>query len=116
MIVTHQQIAKICHEANRAYCQAIGDFSQVPWDDAPDWQRESAIKGVELHLSNPDAGPEASHESWSAEKLSTGWVYGPVKDIEKKEHPCLVLFKDLLVEQQMKDVLFRNIVRSFADL
>jgi len=32
-------IAKICYEANRAYCQEIGDDSFVPWEDAPGWQR-----------------------------------------------------------------------------
>ncbi len=38
--------AQIAHETNRAYCQSIGDQSQPPWESAPDWQRDSAIKGV----------------------------------------------------------------------
>jgi hypothetical protein len=38
--------ARAAHEANRAYCLALGDETQAPWHDAPDWQKESAIEGV----------------------------------------------------------------------
>lgn len=105
-------IAKVCHEANRAYCLTIGDDSQAPWEQAPQWQKDSAVSGVQFHLANPDAGPEASHNQWLAEKERTGWKYGPVKDAEKKEHPCFVSFGDLPVTQQKKDVLFRAIVHA----
>ena len=108
------QIARVAHEANRAYCQAIGDNSQVAWDDAPDWQRESAIKGVEFTIANPSAPPSASHESWLAEKAATGWKYGPVKDADKKEHPCYVPYEQLPVEQRLKDSLFQGVVRSLS--
>jgi hypothetical protein len=30
-----EEIAKVAHEVNRAYCQALGDFSQPKWEDAP---------------------------------------------------------------------------------
>jgi len=85
-----ESIAKVCHEANRAYCQSIGDMSQPAWEDAPEWQRASAIKGVEFARDNPSAPPSASHDSWLEEKRATGWKFGPVKDPEKKEHPCFV--------------------------
>lgn len=109
------QIAEICHEANRVYCQTIGDDSQAFWNGAPDWQRESAIKGVQFHLDHPDAGPEASHESWLKQKEADGWKYGPVKDPEKKEHPCFVPFAQLPKEQRMKDFIFTAIVRAFRE-
>lgn len=108
------EIARIAHEVNRAYCLALGDLSQLPWDEAPEWQRESAFAGVMLHLSNPDAGPEASHEAWKAHKLAEGWQYGPTKDAEAKTHPCLVPFAELPVEQQAKDFLFRAIVHALS--
>ena len=107
-------IARVCHEANRAYCISIGDTSQKPWDDAPDWQKESARLGVNLHLSG-DHGPEASHKSWSEQKIRDGWVYGPTKDEVNKTHHCLVDFKDLPIAQQQKDYIFLNVVRSFKD-
>ena len=107
-------IAKVTHEANRAYCQALGDDSQAAWEDAPEWQRESAINGVKFHLANPSAGPEQSHEAWLAEKEAAGWKYGPVKDPEAKEHPCFAPYNELPVEQRAKDYIFRAIFRAIV--
>lgn len=110
MIVT--LIAMAAHEANRAYCASLGDLSQLLWDDAPDWQKDSAIAGVNMHLANPDATPEDSHASWLAEKVAAGWVYGPVKDAEKKEHPCCVPYAELPEAQKAKDYIFRGVVHA----
>lgn len=110
-----EKIARVCHEVNRAYCQALGDFTQTEWDAAPDWQKASAIIGVELHLGNPHAGPMASHESWIRKKVSDGWVYGEVKDAAAKTHPCMVPFHDLPVSQQAKDFIFRGIVHALKE-
>lgn len=105
-------IARVCHEANRAFCRTIGDNSQETWDVAPDWQKTSAINGVRFHLM-ADHGPQESHENWMKEKLADGWKYGEVKDAEAKTHPCLVPFRKLQLGQAMKDIIFRNIVHSF---
>lgn len=105
------QIARVCHEVNRAYCQALGDNSQPAWVDAPAWQKESALKGVDLH-SDRNVGPEASHESWMQQKRDDGWVFGSVKDPEKKTHPCMLPFDGLPPEQQAKDYIFRAIVHA----
>lgn len=110
--MTFEDIAHVCHEANRAYCRTLGDDSQPAWVDAPEWQRTSAIKGVLLPLMNRDAKPSDSHESWLAEKREAGWKYGPVKDPEKKEHPCFVPYEDLPPEQRAKDALFLAVVRA----
>ena len=106
------EIAEVCHEVNRAYCQAIGDNSQPTWGNAPNWQKESAVMGVTFHLENPDAGPEGSHKSWLAQKEKDGWTYGLVKDPERKEHPCFVPFNELPQAQQAKDYIFTAIVHS----
>ena len=113
--MNRNQIAKVCHEVNRAYCQALGDNSQPKWEDAPDWQKSSAELGVKLHSENPDAGPEASHASWMAQKLAEGWEYGPTKDPEAKRHPCIIPFNGLPVEQQAKDFIFRAVVHALKD-
>ena len=105
------QIARVCHEVNRAYCQALGDDSQPTWEDAPEWQRSSARMGVDLHTMG-NFGPEASHISWMRQKIEEGWVYGDVKDPIKKTHPCLLPFDGLPVEQQAKDFIFRAIVHA----
>lgn len=112
--LTHLHIARICHEVNRSYCEAIGDFSQVPWEEAPKWQKESAIQGVLAHIENPDMTPEMSHEAWMGVKAREGWVYGPRKDEEKKEHPCMVPYHALRADQQVKDHLFRSLVHAMV--
>lgn len=106
------RIAEACHEANRIYCESIGDTSQPKWDDAPEWQRTSAINGVEGALAGNT--PEESHLSWLAEKHRTGWTYGEVKDPDAKTHPCMVDYDELPREQQQKDAIFVATVHRYA--
>lgn len=112
MIDFIEVIAAAAHMANRALCAAQGDDSQPLWRDAPDWQRASAIKGVEGALAGNTA--EQSHESWLAEKVATGWKYGHKKDPEKKEHPCMVPYAHLPAAQQIKDKMYLDTVREIA--
>lgn len=118
-MIEFENIAKVCHEANRAFCSTIGDDSQPSWEEAPEWQRNSAIKGVDFHWTNLNDGitpsPSASHDSWLLEKQQDGWKYGPVKDTIKKEHPCYVPYEELPLEQRMKDYLFSSIVHAFYE-
>lgn len=104
--------AKAAHEANRLYCASLGDDSQVPWADAPIWQKESCRNGVAGALSGNT--PEQSHEDWLAEKRATGWVYGPAKDSVTKTHPCMVPYAKLPQEQRAKDAVFVSVVRAVA--
>jgi hypothetical protein len=104
--------ARAAHEANAAYCNAIGDASQPSWKDAPDWQKSSAINGVVGALAGDT--PEQSHERWSAEKVAAGWKYGPVKNPDAKEHPCLVPYHELPPSQVVKDDLFIAVVDAMV--
>jgi hypothetical protein len=104
--------AALAHEVNRIWCAMNGDFSQPAWPMAPQWQRDSAWKGVMYHSANPSAGPEAGHNNWLADKRRDGWVYGAIKDPEAKTHPCMVAFDDLPLDQQIKDRLFKAVVHA----
>ncbi len=108
------EVAHICHDANRAICRVTGDDSQPLWEDAPEWQKESARKGVLAAIENPNITPEQLHEKWSEAKIADGWKFGPVKDADKKEHPCLVPYWELKTPQRYKDVLFRSIVNALT--
>ena len=112
--LSNEAIARVCHEVNRAYCASIGDHSQPSWESAPEWQRKSAETGVTFTLANPGAKPSDSHVSWLAEKTRDGWKYGPIKDPDKKEHPCFVPYEELPVEQRTKDYLFQAVVRALS--
>lgn len=105
-----EQIARMTHEMNRRWCQLIGDDSQVAWEDAPQWQKDSAIAGVRAVLSGEANTPEEQHQCWLDLKNEEGWVYGPVKDPEKKTHPCMVPYAELPAYQRVKDSIFRAVV------
>lgn len=110
--MTLDQVGRICHEVNRAYCQGLGDDSQPSWDDAPQWQRDSMVAGVRAIVENPTITPEGQHVSWMNDKIKDGWVFGSTKDPVAKTHPCLVAYDNLPREQQIKDRLFQAVVRS----
>lgn len=110
------EIAKVCHEANKALCESLGDMSQVSWDVAPQWQKDSAVNGVLFNLTNPNAPASASHDCWLEEKRANGWVWGLEKDTELKTHPCFVPYEELPKAQQVKDHLFKAVVCALAGL
>lgn len=113
--MTAEQIARVCHEANRGY-QAAVPTEGIPvapaWDEFPEDQRRGVISGVELALGG--ATPEGLHQNWCAEKRAEGWAYGEAKDAEAKTHPCLVDYSDLPPEQRLKDSIFLAIVTALG--
>jgi len=106
------QIAQIAHELNRAYCAALGDYSQNEWAQAPDWAKASAIEGVTKIADGTIRRPEDSHASWMAQKEREGWKYGEVKNADHKTHPCMVPYEQLPPEQKVKDQLFFAVVTT----
>src|ERR1035438_1264540 len=103
--------AQAAHEANRVLCLALGDASQPKWEDAPDWQKNSAYAGVSQIQADPQTTPEQSHEGWLKVKRDDGWKYGAVKNPETKEHPCFVPYNELPENQRLKDEMFGVVVR-----
>lgn len=108
-----ETIARVCHEANRAFQLETGDPQPSPsWDEAPGWQRLSALEGVEKALDG--ASPEELHEAWCEFKRAHGWQHGEVKDETAKTHPCLVPYEQLPEDQRIKDDLFEAIVTALS--
>lgn len=111
-----EDIAMIVHEVNKAYCETLGDYTQLPWDHVPEDMRETVLNGVHFVLDNPDAGPAELHDNWVAEKIADGWMYGEVKSREHKTHPCLVPYEELPIEQRVKNQLFRGVVMAASQV
>jgi len=109
-----EKIARATHEMNRRYCEILGDTSQVAWEDAPEWQRKSAISGVQSIIDGETNSPEEQHQNWMKIKIEEGWTYGSVKDVEKKTHPCLLPYAELPESQKAKDRIFRAVVKGMA--
>jgi len=53
------------------------------------------------------------HETWMSARLAEGWVWGPLRDDAKKEHPCLVAYDDLPESERLYDYsTARAVVRA----
>ena len=112
-----ESIARVCHEANRAYYHESGDYSQRPWDAALESQKESVRHDVRVYLRAFADGREPTgkdaHDAWRAHKDARAWKYGPEKDEAAETHPCMVDYDELPAEQKFKDCLFIAIVKTF---
>lgn len=108
-----EDIARICHEVNRAYSEGLGQIG-VPWEALSEGRRAMVAAGVLFVLQNPDVDVSALHEHWRGDMERAGWVYGPYKVEELKQHPNLVPFHQLSPNEQAKDRIFHGLVRAIA--
>lgn len=113
--MTPEDIAAVCHAANRAYCEATNsDWTQPVWWTLSDTMKACVIDGVNHAIDNPEASAEEMHNNWRSYKTFEGWVYGEVKSESSKTHPCLVSYKELPELERSKDELFLAIVRGLT--
>lgn len=110
--LTTDQIARICHEANRALQLTLHEDVNPPWDVCTTSFKDSVRDGV---MNAKDGHwPREMHEDWCQFKLNQGWTYGEKKDFGAKTHPNLVPYEELPEEQKRKDDLFVSIVRVLS--
>jgi hypothetical protein len=112
--MTPEEIAHVCHEANRAYCQILLDVSHHEWGMISSELRDSVISGVKALLADPTITAEQIHQNWLDYKRAEGWVPGPIKNEKTKEHPNMLPFHELPSGEQVKDRLFVAIVRALS--
>lgn len=111
--MTAEEIARVCHEANRAVTQIVADVPVQPnWDCADADMKTSSVNGVAFALNNPNATAEQQHEAWCVERRAQGWVFGEKKDPIAKTHPALRPFAELPLGTRQKDAVFRAIVAA----
>ena len=108
-------IARVCHEAHRAWCAANGDHEHKAWEEAEPYQRDTTIWGIELLLQYPAISDEEHHDNWWRDKHEAGWKYGPVRDPIAKTHPGMVPYSEMESYQRKKKPLFRAIVMALLD-
>ena len=103
-------IARVVHEAVRAWSAAHGQEGIPHWNRAPRWMHTSTLESVQFMIDNPDAPDSAQHDQWMEQKKRDGWVHGPVKDPKKKTHPMMVDYDALPDMEKRKDALFKAVV------
>lgn len=81
--------------------------------------------GYELNKKSIESGiveavkglsPEKLHALWMETKVADGWVYGKIKDLLKKTHPCMIPHKDLPERQRVKDTIFYTLSKELDAL
>lgn len=112
-IVKIDQLAKITHEAVRAFSETCGDHSSKRWEETDEEIKNSVRSGVKFLLVDSQATPKDSHKEWLRFKVEQGWVFGETKDSEAKTHPCLLPYDKLSIEDRFKDTLFYSIIRGY---
>lgn len=103
-----ETLARGAHRLLQEYKGACGEDAGPDWDEAPVDLKTLTRSGVRGVLRGDT--PIESHERWVAGKRAQGWVYGPVKDAERKTHPCLLPWQELPQGDKVKDVLFATLV------
>jgi hypothetical protein len=108
-----EEIARVVHEANRAMQYNLNDpCPSQPWDVESDFLRENTINGV--RIVRMGYSNEEMHQEWCDRMKEAGWVWGPLKNAAKKEHPCLVNYRDLPPTQRHKTEIIRAIVITLS--
>lgn len=109
-------LAQLSHEVIRAYCEAFEDYEQPTWAEASEAKKDRVREGVRGILCGYFDSAERQHAVWLQRKQLDGWVYGPVKDEEAKQHPCCLPYAELPIAQRTKAYLCRAVVLNAARL
>lgn len=110
---TNEEVARICHEANRALQNANQDpLPSVPWDAESEEIKASTVAGV--MAARQGIMPRESHDRWIKARAAQGWAYGPEKDPVRRTHPNMVRYEDLPESEQVKDRLFIAIITALT--
>lgn len=107
-----ERIARVMHEAMRAWQAANGEIVAPAWSRAPKWMKESTVKSVVWRMKNPAAPLSAQHDQWVAQKKADGWKRGRIKDASRRTHPMMIPYADLPEVEKRKDALANAVIDS----
>lgn len=101
---------KAVHDLVRAYSIKHGSAPSPEWAGMSVETQEGTTTALLHHADMIRAGnpvsPKESHEMWPESRKKEGWIYGKVKDFEKKIHPSLIPYDELPEVERRKDDLF----------
>lgn len=120
-----EQVAAICHEANREYGKKVG-VRILDWTNLPEVEHRLAMAKVQEYLDEPKLSEAELYDSWVKAQLKAGWK-GRIKvgDLEvavkvfsedRKEDPLCVPFKELPPAIQGAERVFKGIVDALRSL
>lgn len=111
--MTITEISKEVHKNHREYCASINHSTQPIWSKLEESHKITIADTVNKVLIGEILSVEDSHVNFVNFKKSVGWNYGDVYSIEKRTNPRLCKFKDLSIEDKMKESIFFNTVIKY---
>lgn len=115
MIINDLVVEACARVGHEVYRTALGVSDMRSWDTALEDDKAQARAATREALSADvsKTTPAQWHAKWCAEKAADGWRHGPVIDVERKQHPNMMLPYDQLPEEQRAlDQLFVVAVES----
>ena len=109
-----QRIARVTHEAVRAWQVANGQDPAPPWSRAPAWMKTATLEAVHWNTSGTPSTPASRHRQWVEEKKQAGWKFGRRKDARRKTHPLMVAYNQLPEVERRKDALVSAVIESLT--
>lgn len=109
------RIARVAHEAVRAWQVASGQKPAPTWSRAPAWMKEATLEAVLWKEGARAPSPAARHRQWLEEKKSAGWKVGERKDARKRTHPLMVPYSKLPEVERRKDALVSAVIRALSE-
>jgi RyR domain len=100
--------AEFVYESARLQAMAVSaPIVPEPWSEREEPFREQ-FRGVIETMCGPNrkSSPEALHDDWVRAYEAMGWVWGPVRDPERKTHPDMVPYNELEPRERDKDAVF----------
>ena len=76
--------------------QTSNNYTPTPVDT-------SNIQLPEELMALAEAISKNVHEVWAQNRMNEGWTYGPVRDDQKRQTPCLVPYDQLPEEEKAYD-------------
>lgn len=59
---------------------------------------------------------EQVHITWMNQRIKEGWSYGPVRNDEKKQTPCIVPYKNLPeIEKEYDRITARTVINTLQN-
>ena len=107
MKLTERRAEFVYEGARLAATAASAPIVPEPWADREDDFRLQFLDVIDRQCGpQRSRSPEELHGSWMQAYFTNGWVYGEMRDTEKRTHPDLVPYADLNQLEQDKDSVF----------
>ena len=85
----HQNTTVMSNQTNNKYTPSPADTTNIQLAEELIALAEAISKNV--------------HDVWAQNRIKEGWTYGPVRDDEKRQTPCLIPYEELSEEEKAYD-------------